>query len=203
MATVRHLSDSRTVLVKQRRSSYNPRPSNIRVRVVTYEDTGQPYKTSLEPMGKRPTGLFSLALDTGNYVAHKATIASWLNGRMIYVYKKSVFLVNSTGQPGKEIKLLVKDAYFKRQRKLSRLAKQAEAEEAFEQRPSSEARREHIPDDVRSLVWRRDGGQCVRCGAKEELQFDHIIPVSKGGGNSDQNLQILCGRCNREKSDHI
>ena len=60
-------------------------------------------------------------------------------------------------------------------------------------------RRESIPTDLRVLVWERDGGKCVECGAKEDLQFDHIIPVAMGGATSDQNLQILCGSCNRSK----
>ena len=65
------------------------------------------------------------------------------------------------------------------------------------------ARREPIPTDLQDEVWRRDGGRCVRCGSEEELQFDHVIPVSKGGANSAENLQVMCGPCNRAKSDAI
>ena len=61
-------------------------------------------------------------------------------------------------------------------------------------------RRDVIPDDVKQLVWLRDGGQCRRCGARAELQYDHLIPVALGGGSSPENLQILCGPCNRRKS---
>jgi hypothetical protein len=61
----------------------------------------------------------------------------------------------------------------------------------------------HIRDDVRSEVWFRDGGQCVICGAKEYLEFDHIIPRSKGGAASVDNLQILCRKCNSEKGGNI
>ena len=60
-------------------------------------------------------------------------------------------------------------------------------------------RRGSIPTDLRVLVWERDGGKCVQCDSKEDLQFDHIIPVAMGGATSDQNLQILCGSCNRSK----
>jgi hypothetical protein len=57
-----------------------------------------------------------------------------------------------------------------------------------------------IPDDVKHLVWIRDGGRCRKCGATSELQFDHIIPIALGGSNSAENVQILCGPCNRRKS---
>jgi len=63
--------------------------------------------------------------------------------------------------------------------------------------------REPIPEDVRFAVWRRDQSKCVKCGSKENLEFDHIIPVSKGGSNTERNIQILCEKCNREKSDKI
>jgi hypothetical protein len=64
-------------------------------------------------------------------------------------------------------------------------------------------KRDPIPEDVKLLVWARDGGACVRCGSKQNLHFDHIIPVAKGGGNSEANIQILCQPCNLQKSDKI
>jgi hypothetical protein len=61
------------------------------------------------------------------------------------------------------------------------------------------ARRPPIPRDLRFAVWQRDGGRCVDCGSDFELQFDHVIPFSMGGATSAENLQLLCGSCNREK----
>jgi len=63
--------------------------------------------------------------------------------------------------------------------------------------------RTRIPDDVQIFVWRRDQGRCVKCGSQERLEFDHIIPVSKGGSNSARNIQLLCQSCNRTKLDKI
>jgi hypothetical protein len=63
--------------------------------------------------------------------------------------------------------------------------------------------RTKIPDDVRIFVWQRDEGRCVECGSKEKLEYDHIIPVSKGGSNTARNVQLLCEGCNRKKSDNI
>ncbi|HEY1561839.1 MAG TPA: HNH endonuclease [Caulobacteraceae bacterium] len=75
-----------------------------------------------------------------------------------------------------------------------------EATIAFEK---SGPRRDPIPDDVKLLVWSRDGGACVRCGSRENLHFDHIIPVTKGGGKTAANIQVLCETCNLRKSDKI
>jgi hypothetical protein len=61
----------------------------------------------------------------------------------------------------------------------------------------------HIPRDVRQRVWQSYGGRCAECAAEDYLEFDHIIPVAKGGSNADANIQLLCRRCNSKKSDHI
>lgn len=61
----------------------------------------------------------------------------------------------------------------------------------------------HIPHDVKNAVWQRDGGKCVECAATDYLEFDHIIPYSKGGANTVNNVQLLCRRCNLAKGDRI
>ena len=61
----------------------------------------------------------------------------------------------------------------------------------------------YIPREVQDRVWRRDEGKCVDCGSNENLEFDHIIPHSKGGANTYRNIQLLCEKCNRSKSDNI
>ncbi|MHB1570538.1 MAG: HNH endonuclease [Solirubrobacteraceae bacterium] len=60
-----------------------------------------------------------------------------------------------------------------------------------------------IPESVRHSVWRRDRGRCVECGSQENLEFDHVIPVAKGGANTERNLQLLCQECNRRKGATI
>jgi len=61
-----------------------------------------------------------------------------------------------------------------------------------------------IPTKIKQEVWKRDGGKCVKCGVKDNLHFDHIIPHSKGGASiTAENIQILCARHNLEKKDNI
>jgi hypothetical protein len=60
-----------------------------------------------------------------------------------------------------------------------------------------------IPSEVRREVWRRDGGACVKCGSRRNLEYDHIVPVSKGGSNTARNIELLCETCNRAKSNSI
>ena len=63
--------------------------------------------------------------------------------------------------------------------------------------------RERIPTEVRRAVWVRDQGKCARCGSRERLELDHIVPVSRGGSNTERNIELLCEVCNRATSDAI
>ena len=62
---------------------------------------------------------------------------------------------------------------------------------------------------LREFIKKRDNYTCCKCGNsiyKEPnllLEIDHIIPVAKGGCTVENNLQTLCWKCNREKSDKI
>jgi 5-methylcytosine-specific restriction endonuclease McrA len=65
-------------------------------------------------------------------------------------------------------------------------------------------RRRVIPTDIKVQVWKRDRGKCVKCGASDELHFDHIVPYSRGGTSILlANVQLLCARHNLEKHDRI
>jgi len=68
---------------------------------------------------------------------------------------------------------------------------------------SLDTRSRQISQEVKDSVWNRDGGVCVECGSNENIEFDHIIPFSKGGSNTYRNIQLLCESCNRSKSDNI
>jgi hypothetical protein len=65
--------------------------------------------------------------------------------------------------------------------------------------PVGERNSRTIPQDVKIRVAARDGGKCRQCSSSMELHFDHVVPWSRGGANTVQNIQLLCGPCNRRK----
>lgn len=62
---------------------------------------------------------------------------------------------------------------------------------------------------LREFIKTRDNFTCCNCGNSTHvepnllLEIDHIIPVAKGGRTEEDNLQTLCWKCNRAKSDKI
>lgn len=61
-----------------------------------------------------------------------------------------------------------------------------------------------IPSWVKQVVYKRDQGRCVICGARDQLHFDHELPFSKGGtGLTPDNVRILCARHNLQKGARI
>lgn len=72
-------------------------------------------------------------------------------------------------------------------------------------RKSAAGQRALMTSKLRQQIKERDGYACRCCGvsvAQEPhllLEIDHIVPVSKGGLTTEDNLQTLCWRCNRSK----
>jgi hypothetical protein len=65
-----------------------------------------------------------------------------------------------------------------------------------------ERRSRGIPQPVKIAVVTRDGGKCRRCGSIQDLQYDRIVPNSRGGSSTDvNNIQLLCGKCSILKSN--
>jgi hypothetical protein len=63
-----------------------------------------------------------------------------------------------------------------------------------------------IPRDVMLKVVRRDDGICQICFQPvkdDEVQFDHLIPHSRGGPASIENLRLVHARCNKRKRDSL
>lgn len=53
-----------------------------------------------------------------------------------------------------------------------------------------------ITQSIRKSVMDRDDNQCVRCGSSEDLTLDHILPQSLGGPHIEENLRVMCRKCN-------
>lgn len=60
-----------------------------------------------------------------------------------------------------------------------------------------------VSNKMRFSIYQRDGNRCCKCGSRYNLEIDHIIPISRGGKSTYDNLQTLCHRCNAEKGSDI
>jgi len=58
------------------------------------------------------------------------------------------------------------------------------------------------PELLLALI-ERDGEQCAYCGCTSDLSIDHITPLSRGGSDNLDNLQLLCLTCNNQKGDQM
>jgi 5-methylcytosine-specific restriction endonuclease McrA len=63
--------------------------------------------------------------------------------------------------------------------------------------------REPISAAVKREVWRRDEVRCRYCGSQEWLEYDHIVPVARGGPSTVRNVQLVCQSCNRKKGARL
>ncbi len=62
----------------------------------------------------------------------------------------------------------------------------------------------HLPQPTKRLIYDRDGGYCAYCGKWIDISaatIDHIVPLSRGGLSSWQNLVNCCTTCNQRKGD--
>ncbi len=59
----------------------------------------------------------------------------------------------------------------------------------------------YVSQTTKKIVFSRDGGKCQCCGSYSNLEYDHIIPYSCGGSSVASNIQLLCLKCNRSKSN--
>jgi 5-methylcytosine-specific restriction endonuclease McrA len=77
-------------------------------------------------------------------------------------------------------------------------------------RQTASTRKRHIPADVRSAVWERDGRQCtfvsadgVRCGSRKLLEFDHLDPVARGGEATVDGIRLRCRAHNQYEAERV
>lgn len=76
--------------------------------------------------------------------------------------------------------------------------------------PRAPAARRSIPAHVRHAVYKRDGARCSfvgrdgqRCASMKRLEFDHILPVARGGKSHVENLRLLCRAHNQHEAERV
>jgi hypothetical protein len=79
-----------------------------------------------------------------------------------------------------------------------------------EPRPRSDKNPRYIPAYVRRAVRKRDGDQCTfvgdhaqRCGSRRFLEFDHIVPVARGGESTVDNVRLRCRAHNQYEAERV
>ena len=117
-----------------------------------------------------------------------------VSGRHYWRYRNKFYSENE-GLDARQVHALLVSRDGRRARQIER----AEQMLVMGNAPRSAPVRGHISDEVKHFIWTRDQGRCRHCGSTVELQFDHIIPVAHGGASTPENLQVLCGPCNRRK----
>jgi len=63
----------------------------------------------------------------------------------------------------------------------------------------SEAGDRYISKEIKEIVTKRDGDRCTKCGSQINVEFDRVVPASKGGASTEHNLQLMCASCSRKK----
>lgn len=58
-----------------------------------------------------------------------------------------------------------------------------------------------ISQEVKESVMARYEGKCSICQNTDDVDFDHIVPILKGGSNTARNIQLLCRNCRMNKID--
>lgn len=56
---------------------------------------------------------------------------------------------------------------------------------------------------TRASIYKRDDHECQYCGSEKDLTLDHIIPRSKGGQDTWDNLVTCCSKCNLKKGNKL
>ena len=133
-----------------------------------------------------------------NYCIHKIE-----NDKYLF-YNNALYYFNNEKYQytDEELDLLLKKHIYKEDNRFKRIKREIDLFEKINNN-FPDRKREFISEEVKFEVWRRDEGKCVICGSNENLEFDHIIPFSKGGSNTTRNVQLLCETCNRKKSNQI
>jgi hypothetical protein len=131
---------------------------------------------------------------------------SFYDGRSPVLFRDRLFIPERrvmTVEEREQVVMRAKKVVYDEEFEIASIRAAVSNQEATVEFQNNRSKRDVIPEHVKMLVWTRDGRSCVRCGTSEKLQFDHVIPVAKGGSSDSANIQLLCQPCNLKKSDKI
>ncbi len=143
-------------------------------------------------------GLSAAAFARAEAVQRSEAVCVMQHGRRRYWWCCDRFWCEDDDLPPADVFALAYEREVRSRRRLER----ARAVLHAGSRPER-SRREPIPRELRHAVFARDGGRCVECDARFDLQYDHVIPLALGGASTLENLQILCAPCNGRKGAQL
>jgi HNH endonuclease len=123
------------------------------------------------------------------------------SGGRVWWWFEDTFYWESGRYGERDVLALIRDRQRRSAQRLDRAHMLLNVEEG--QAPRVRGKREPIPREMRRAVFERDGGKCAQCGSSFDLHYDHVLPVALGGATTIDNLQLLCGDCNREKGADV
>jgi len=106
--------------------------------------------------------------------------------------------------PPKYVKTIREEIYYEYSKLISRSAFNHTIQYGFVTNKFKELKSGQITMSGTIREWQREhelSNECVFCGAKEELETDHLIPKSRGGPDSADNLVLSCKACNTSRND--
>jgi hypothetical protein len=93
---------------------------------------------------------------------------------------------------------------------IARLEKQKFGATESPRPPRRSKHADHVTNDVKRTVWVRDGGQCThvsekgtRCPETRGLEWDHIVPVARGGDSRASNVRLRCRAHNQLEAERV
>ena len=165
------------------------------------EDLGEPSAERALVMGRftdaRPVGLWTgEAAETLMHDSQRTPrFVGEAKKRFWWLYQHSLYSTKEDDLGADDVKALIEEQKNKKRLRIARAKTVAAMEDGLDRKGT----RQPIAQEVKVAVWQRDRGACVQCGSNEELEFDHIVPVARGGSSTERNVQLLCAACNREK----
>ena len=143
--------------------------------------------------------IYHLQIKVEKFVSDSSTKQKILNDQVT-----PYFMMTYTSPQGRSSKTSLFEFNSKKIKKLKTYV-----EKIISQKKTVASQRQAMTPQLREFILRRDNWTCQKCGNSQFkepnllLEVDHIIPISRGGKTEPSNLQTLCWKCNRSKSDKI